>query len=190
MKRAILHATAFAVLLCLSGFPLMAQVHAGGVPGGGMGHGPGMGQEPGMGQGPQMGHGPMRPGQPGMRSPGINGSPNSRNNMPRMGRMKTPDQLLAQNPKLSSRLKTMLPSGENVMEAANGFKNLGKFVASVEISHNLNIPFEQFKDKVTSGKSLGKAVHALDPTLTHKQIKSQVKKAKHEAKKEIKNSRS
>lgn len=190
MKRAILHITALAVLLSLSGFPLMAQVHAGGVPGGGMGHTPGMGQTPGMGHDPQIGHGPMQPGQPGMRNPGINQGPNSRNNMPRMGRIKTPDQLLAQNPKLSSRLKTMLPSGENVMEAANGFKNLGQFVASAEISHNLNIPFDQFKSKVTSGDNLGKAVHALDPTLTRKQVKAQVKKAKHEAKREIKDYRS
>ena len=185
MKRAILYITAFAVVICLNGFPLLAQGRG---RGGGMAGGPPMGQ--GMNPGQQMGHGPMQGQQPGMQNPGMSRGPNSRNNMPRMGRMKSPDQLLMQNPRLSNRLQTLLPAGENVQQAANGFKNLGQFVASVEISHNLNIPFDQFKNKMTSGDNLGKAVHAFDPTLTHKQIKSQVKKAKHEAKREIKASHS
>lgn len=185
MKRAILYSTAFAVLLCLSGLPLMAQVHAGGVPGG-MGQRPGMGQEPGTGNGPQMGHGLEQNQQPGMG----NRMPNGRTRMPRMHHLKTLDEKLAQNTRLSSSLKPLLPSGENVLEAANGFKNLGQFVAAVHVSHNLNIPFNKYKSKVTSGDSLGKAVHSLKPTMTHKQVKSVVKQAKHEAKRQIKASHS
>ncbi len=190
MKRAILYTTAFAVLICLSGLPLMAQGRGGGMAGGGMGRGPGMAGGPAMGQGQQMGHGPMQGQQPGMDNGGMNRGPNDRNNGTSMGGMKTPDQLLSQNTKLSSRLQTLLPAGENVQTAASGFKNLGQFVAAVHISHNLNIPFDQFKDKVTSGDSLGKAVHTLSPNLNHKEIKSQVKKGKHQAKEDIKVSHS
>lgn len=188
MKRAILLATAFVVSICLSGFPLMAQVHEGGVPGGSMGHGRTMGQQPGMNHGPQMGHSPMQGQQPQMGNHGINPRPNAR--MARMHMKKSPAELLAQNTRLSGRLKTMLPTGENVQQAASGFKNLGKFVAAVNISHNLDLPFNQFKSKVTSGDSLGKAIHKMDSTLTHKEIKSQVKKAKRQARKQIHASRS
>ena len=105
-----------------------------------------------------------------------------------MPRMKTPDQLLSQNTKLSSKVQTLLPDGTKVQEAATGFKTLGEFVAAVHISKNLNIPFDQLKNKVTSGDSLGKALKELNPTMDHKQIKSEVKKGKQEAKEDIKGS--
>ncbi len=181
MKRAILLSTAFAVLLGLSVFPLMAQ----GRGGGGMGGNPGMGQGQGPGMGPGgPGNGPMRR-EPGMGEPGMGGKTTTSTNGPMM-HQKTPSQLLARNTKLSKRLQSLLPTGENAQEAASGFKNLGQFVAAVHVAHNLNIPFDQFKDRVTSGDSLGKAVHSLNPNLSHKEIKSQVKKAKHEAKADMK----
>jgi len=99
---------------------------------------------------------------------------------------KSPAELLAQNTRLSHKLRTLLPAGENVTDAASGFKNLGKFVAALHVSHNLNIPFTQLKGKVTSGDSLGKAVRTLNPSLSKKEVKSQVKKAKHQAKADIK----
>lgn len=180
MKRIILFITAFAMTLCLSVFPLMAQ----GRGGGGMAGNPGMNQGRGTGQG-QMGNGPMVR-QPGMERPGMGRNTNTINNAPMMHK-KTPSQLLAQNAKLSEKLQNLLPADEKVQEAASGFKNLGQFVAAVHVAHNLNIPFGQFKDKVvTSGDSLGKAVHALNPNLSHKEIKTQVKKGKKEAKKDIK----
>jgi hypothetical protein len=78
---------------------------------------------------------------------------------------KTPDQLLAQNTKLSSKLQSLLPAGTNVQQAAQGFKNLGQFVAAVHVSHNLGIPFDQLKAKMIGPptESLGKAIHALKP---------------------------
>lgn len=178
MKRAILLITTFAVLLGLSVFPLMAQ----GRGGAGMGGNPGMGQGRGPGMGP--GNGPMGR-QPGMGEPGMHGDTNTTTNGPMM-HQKSPSQLLAQNTQLSEKLQNLLPPDEKVQEAASGFKNLGQFVAAVHVAHNLNLPFDQFKNKVTSGDNLGKAIHSLDPKLSHKQIKSQVKKAKHEAKADIK----
>lgn len=182
MKRAILLSTAFAILVCLSGLPLMAQGRSGG---GNPGGGPGMGQGQGPGMGPgQMGNGPMSQ-QPPMGNPGMGRGTNTTTNQ-RMGQMKTPSQLLQQNTKLSSKLQTLLPKGTNVEQAASGFRNLGEFVAAVHISKNLNIPFDQFKEKVTNGDSLGKALRKLNPSLSHKEVKSQVKKAKKEAKADIK----
>ncbi len=180
MKRAILYGTAIAVLFCLSGSPMMAQGRGGsGGPGGGngMGQGPGMGRQPGMDQG-QMGQGQMEGREPGM-SRGVNTT------RP-MIQQKTPTQLLQQNTKLSARLQNLLPPDEKVQDAASGFRNLGEFVAAAHISHNLNIPFDQLKEKVTNGDSLGKALQKLNPSLSHKDIKLQVKKGKEQAKADIK----
>lgn len=183
MKRAILLSTAFAVLVCLSGLPLMAQQGPGG--GGGPSGNPGMGQGqgPGMGPGQMGGNGPT--GQPRtMGGPG-SGTTDTNQTMPRM---KTPSQKLMENPKLSSKLQPLLPDGTNVQEAASKFKDLGEFVAAVHISKNLDIPFDQFKDKVTTGDSLGKAIKELKPDMNHKDIKSEVKKGKKQAKEDIKTS--
>jgi hypothetical protein len=84
---------------------------------------------------------------------------------------------------LQQRLGSMLPPGMDVTQAANGFKNLGQFVAAVHVSHDLDIPFTQLKDKVTGGEKLGKAVKTLKPS---SEAKSEVKKAKKEAKSDIK----
>jgi hypothetical protein len=184
MKRAILLGTALAVLFCLTGLPLMAQGRSGGGMGGGGGMGMGQAGGAGMGRGP-MDNGPMGR-QPGMDNTGVNRGRNGGNNGPSMETQKTPSELLTQNTKLSSRLQSLLPEGANVQDAASGFKNLGEFVAAVHVSHNLNIPFAQLKDKVTSGDSLGKALQALNPDLSHKEIKSEVKKGKHQAKEDIK----
>ena len=71
--------------------------------------------------------------------------------------MTVPEHLAAQ-PQLSQRLQGMLPAGMTVDQAADGFKNLGQFVAAVNVSKNLGIPFDQLKAQVTgpSPKSLGK----------------------------------
>src|SRR5262252_1459203 len=58
---------------------------------------------------------------------------------------KSISQKLAANPKLDSKLQSLLPSGTNLQTAASGFKNLGQFVAAVHVSHNLGIPFAQLK---------------------------------------------
>lgn len=178
MKRTLVYSVLFTVLVCLGGFPLVAQNH-----GGGPGANPGMGPQPGMGRG--------RSGEPMGRQPGMEPPVRGRigtNTTPgrTMMHRKSPAELLAQNTKLSQRLQTLLPAGENVTDAASGFKNLGKFVAALHVSRNLNIPFSQVKGEVTKGDSLGKAVRTLNPTLSKKEVKSQVKKAKHEAKSDIK----
>lgn len=76
---------------------------------------------------------------------------------------KTVGDLLAQNTKLSSRLEGLLPPGTNLEEASNGFEHLGQFVSAAHGSKNLGIPFDQLKGKLTTGKSLGQAIHELKP---------------------------
>ena len=71
---------------------------------------------------------------------------------------------LQKNTNLANKLQGRLPAGTNLMEAADGFRNLGQFVAAVNVSHNLNIPFDQLKaDMVTKKMSLGQAIQDLRP---------------------------
>ena len=81
---------------------------------------------------------------------------------------KTPDQLLSQNSKLSNKLLSLFPAGTTqaqLEQDAQGFKNLGQFVAAAHVSHNLGIPFDQLKAKMIGPpkESLGQAIHALKP---------------------------
>ncbi|HET9321669.1 MAG TPA: hypothetical protein VFO27_17890 [Bryobacteraceae bacterium] len=94
---------------------------------------------------------------------------------------------LASHPGLSARLQSLLPAGTDMQTAAAGFKNLGQFVAAVHVSHNLGIPFDQLKAKMTgtSPESLGRAIEDLRPSLTGKTVKTDVKTAEHEAKADL-----
>ncbi|OGQ74817.1 MAG: hypothetical protein A3G40_06190 [Deltaproteobacteria bacterium RIFCSPLOWO2_12_FULL_57_22] len=82
---------------------------------------------------------------------------------------KTTSDLLTQNTKLSSKLQTLLPAGANLQDAAEGFDHLGRFVAAVHVSHNLDIPFDQLKAKMMNGDSLGQAIYELRPNVNAKQ---------------------
>jgi hypothetical protein len=101
---------------------------------------------------------------------------------------KTPDQLLSQNSKLSSKLQSLLPAGTNVQQAAQGFKNLGQFVAAVHVSHNLGIPFDQLKATMIGPptQSLGQAIHTLKPAANSTQ---ESKNATKQAKQDINDSK-
>lgn len=93
---------------------------------------------------------------------------------------------LARNPQLASKLQALLPPGTDLQQAAQGFKNLGQFVAAVHVSKDLGIPFDQLKAKMTGpgAENLGKAIHELDPTAN---AKAAAKQAEHEAKTDLKN---
>jgi hypothetical protein len=58
-------------------------------------------------------------------------------------------------------------------------------VAAVHIAHNMNIPFNQLKGKIKEGDSLDKALRKLNQSLSRKEIKSEVKKGKKQAKEDI-----
>lgn len=73
-------------------------------------------------------------------------------------------QKLVKNTNLASKLESRLPAGTNLLTACDGFRNLGQFVAAVNVSNNLNIPFEKLKTlMVKEHKSLGQAIQVLRP---------------------------
>ena len=86
---------------------------------------------------------------------------------------------LQKNTNLADRLEGRLPKGMDLMEAADGFKNLGHFVAAVNVSSNLGIDFEKIKTAmVDDGKSLGQAIQYVktdveNPTLVAQRAESE-----------------
>src|SRR5262249_20601318 len=80
-------------------------------------------------------------------------------------------------------VEAMLPKGESIGTATAGFKNEGQFLAALHASHNLNIPFDDLKAKMTGSHamSLGAAIHALKPDLKESEAKEEAKKADHDA---------
>ena len=132
-------------------------------------------------------------GQSGMNTSQSNPSNRSTNS----GSQKSADQLagqknvsenLAHNTQLSSKLQGLLPSGTNLQQASAGFKNMGQFVSAVHVSHNLNIPFDQLKTKMTGDHSvsLGKAIRELKPDVD---AKAEAKKAEQQADQDLKESK-
>jgi hypothetical protein len=101
----------------------------------------------------------------------------------------TASEILSRNSKLSTKLQSLLPPGTNLQQAEVGFKNLGQFVAAVHVSHNLGIPFDQLKAKMTGPptESLGKAIHDLKPAAN---AKTESKKANKQAEQDMKESES
>jgi hypothetical protein len=74
---------------------------------------------------------------------------------------------LQQNTNLASKLQSRLPAGTNLTVASSGFRNLGQFVAAVNVSNNLGIPFAQLKTRmVDQGMSLGQAIQDARPKTT------------------------
>ena len=73
-------------------------------------------------------------------------------------------QKLQKNTNLAGKLETRLPKGTDPMLAAEGFRNLGQFVAAVNVSNNLEIPFADLKaSMVDDGLSLGQSIKKWRP---------------------------
>ena len=83
-------------------------------------------------------------------------------------------QKLAKNTNLAAKLTSRLPAGTDLVAASAGFKNLGQFVAAVNVSNNLGLSFTQLKTKiVTDGMSLGQAIQAVRPLTASATIEAQ-----------------
>jgi hypothetical protein len=95
----------------------------------------------------------------------------------------TASQHLVAQPKLAAKLQPLLPPATNLQTASAGFKNLGQFVAAVHVSHNLSIPFDQLKLRLTGPEpvSLGKAIQELKPGVN---AAAEVKRAEAQARKD------
>lgn len=84
---------------------------------------------------------------------------------------------IERNPALKAKVESMLPAGTNLKTAASGFKNQGQFIASLHVSKNLDIPFNQLKAQMTGSNpmSLGEAIHKLRPNMTGKRADEEAK---------------
>ena len=143
---------------------------------------PAFAQRGGGGAGGRPTGAPSTPGADRSRSsgPATEGSQKSSTS----GGQKTPSELLKQNTKLASKLKTLL-GGKDPQVACMGFKNLGQCVAAAHVANNHpGISFDDLKAKMTGtgSVSLGKAIQGLDP---HANAKSEAKKANQQAKTDI-----
>jgi hypothetical protein len=121
------------------------------------------------------------------------------------GRIKTPDQLLTQNTKLSDNLAKLLPAGTTPQQACQNFKNLGQCVAAIHVAQNRGIDFNSLACDMTlkpvapattcpagtgtgsKGMSLGKSIQTLDPNAD---AKGESKRATIQAKADLKESNS
>jgi len=71
------------------------------------------------------------------------------------------------HPQLAAKVTGMLPAGMTMDQAASGFRNQGQFLAALNASHRLNIPFADLKTAmVTNHQSLGQAIHTVSPGTT------------------------
>jgi hypothetical protein len=102
--------------------------------------------------------------------------------------------------KLSLQLQAVLPQRTSLRDACAGFKNLNDCVASLHVSHNLEIKFNCLKWDVTGAKPTGdvkscaapskdkamdlsRAIHALKPGVDYRgQAKSAEKRAREDIK--------
>jgi hypothetical protein len=145
----------------------------------------GHGSSGGMGNTGPNSHSGMttQPSNPSSRSSN-SGSQKSADQLPNQ---KSVSDNLAHNTQLSSKLQGLLPSGTNLQQVSSGFKNMGQFVSAVHVSHNLNIPFDQLKARMTGDHSvsLGKAIHEFRPDVD---AKAEAKKAEHQANEDLKES--
>jgi len=89
------------------------------------------------------------------------------------GELTPVQQKLKQNTNLAAKLSSRLPEGTDVIKAAEGFKNLGQFVAAANVSHNLQISFTELKAKMMTGMSLGQAIQAVRPLTASPTVEAQ-----------------
>ena len=81
---------------------------------------------------------------------------------------------LKQNTNLTAKIASRLPAGTDVVKAADGFSNLGQFVAAVNVSNNLQLSFPDLKSKLVDSKmSLAQAIQAVRPLTASPTIEAQ-----------------
>ena len=97
---------------------------------------------------------------------------------------------LQRNTNLAEKLERRLPPGTDLMEAAEGFKNLGQFVAAVNVSNNLGLSFESLKTSmVEDGYSLGQSIQRVkadaDGTLEARRAETQAQQMIAESERQV-----
>ncbi len=88
------------------------------------------------------------------------------------------------NPTVAAKVNALLPKNVSMSDAAAGFKNEGQFISALHVSHNLNIPFDQLKAKMTGSESmsLGAAIKSSRPEMSEDKANAEAKKGETQAK--------
>lgn len=92
-----------------------------------------------------------------------------------------PAEVVERNPQLRERLLELLPPGSDPVAAAKDFPNLGEFISTAHVAHNLGLPFDQLKAEVLRQGSLGKALQLLRPDLPRQERERLVERARERA---------
>jgi hypothetical protein len=120
------------------------------------------------------GHGVPTPAQPSGNSGRPDDGPT--NQM----QMKSIDQVLHDDPKLSAKLQEMLPTEVTPQQACAGFKTLEQCVTAIHLAQNLKLPFADLKAKTTGKGSVG-LQKAIEQMASSVNAKDEMKKAKKQA---------
>jgi hypothetical protein len=99
--------------------------------------------------------------------------------------MKSIDQVLHDDPKLSAKLKDMLPAEMTPQQACAGFKTLEQCVTAIHVAQNLKVPFADLKAK-TTGKGSVSMQKAIEQMAANVNAKDEAKKAKKQAAEDMK----
>ena len=167
MKKVITFAFALSLVLYLSNNVTFAQSR-------GTGHGP----DVGSGHGPDLNHSTSEHGKSADHAT-HDSAQGKTDFMTRIQR----------NQKLTDRLTALLPEGWDLTTASMGFKNQGQFIAFLHVVHNLKLDDMQATDlrmKMTTGESLGKALHEVDPNLSTTEVNTELHTAEDQANVDIK----
>jgi len=92
-----------------------------------------------------------------------------------------------QSGELSSRMQGLLPAASNLTVAAQGFSDAGQFVTAAHAAHNLNLPFDDLKRKMTGKhrESLEKAVRELSPGVDGRTVSDNLKLAERQSERDF-----
>ena len=99
--------------------------------------------------------------------------------------MKSIDQVLHDDARLSAKLKALLPSDVTPQQACSGFKTLEQCITAIHVAQNLNLPFVDLKAKTTGKGSVG-LQKAIEQMATSVNAKDEAKKAKKQASEDMK----
>ncbi|MFZ0814523.1 MAG: hypothetical protein WAM78_03335 [Candidatus Sulfotelmatobacter sp.] len=118
-------------------------------------------------------------GTPGTSQPANNpgASDTSPTNEPQM---KSIDQVLHDDARLSGKLQDMLPATVTPQQACAGFKTLEQCVTAIHLAQNLKLPFADLKAKTTGKGSVG-LQKAITQMAANANAKDEMKKAKKQA---------
>lgn len=94
--------------------------------------------------------------------------------------MKSIDQVLHDDARLSAKLRDMLPADMTPQQACAGFKTLEQCVTAIHLAQNLKLPFADLKAKTTGKGSVG-LQKAIEQMSANANSKDELKKAKKQA---------